>query len=138
MIVAPTLSMRRRTAFDIIKQIHTEVEDQGLSLEAMVRDIQMMGFKIRPLVGDISAIVNMHDEVVRSLWKIGKIDEIINDSLYELEEDDQDRLIEYLNKVESDAENRIRDSMQKRKSVSKKQLLKIEVFKDLLTDTVVN
>ena len=138
MIVAPTLSMRRRTAFDIIKQIHNEVEEQGLSLHAMVRDIQMMGFKIRPLVGDISAIAKMHDEVVRSLWKIGKIDEIISNSIYELEEDDQERLIDYLKKMESEAENRIRDSIQKKKNVSKKQLLKIEVFKDLFTDAVVN
>lgn len=130
--------MRRRTAFDIIKQIHNEVEEQGLSLHAMVRDIQMMGFKIRPLVGDISAIAKMHDEVVRSLWKIGKIDEIISSSIYELEEDDQERLIDYLKKMESEAENRIRDSIQKKKNVSKKQLLKIEVFKDLFTDAVVN
>ena len=69
----------------------------------MVRDIQMMGFKIRPLVGDISAIAKMHDEVVRSLWKIGKIDEIISSSIYELEEDDQERLIDYLKKMESEA-----------------------------------
>ena len=98
----------------------------------------MMGFKIRPLVGDISAIAKMHDEVVRSLWKIGKIDEIISNSIYELEEDDQERLIDYLKKMESEAENRIRDSIQKKKNVSKKQLLKIEVFKDLFTDAVVN
>ncbi len=130
--------MRRRTAFDIIKQIHSEVEEQGLSLEAMVRDIQMMGFKIRPLVGDISTIAKMHDEVVRSLWKIGKIDEIINSSIYDLEEDDQDRLIDYLKKMETQAEDHIRESIQKRNKLSKKQLLKIEVFKDLFTDTVVN
>lgn len=130
--------MRRRTAFDIIKQIHSEVEEQGLSLEAMVRDIQMMGFKIRPLVGDISTIAKMHDEVVRSLWKIGKIDEIISSSIYDLEEDDQDRLIDYLKKMETQAEDHIRESIQKRNKLSKKQLLKIEVFKDLFTDTVVN
>lgn len=130
--------MRRRTAFDIIKQIHSEVEEQGQSLEAMVRDIQMMGFKIRPLVGDIAAISAMHDEVVRSLWKIGKIDEIINSSIYDLEEDDQDRLIEYLRKMETEAENKIRESIQNRNKLSKKQILKIEVFKDVFTETVVN
>lgn len=130
--------MRRKTAFDIIKQIHTEVEEQGMSLEAMVRDIQMMGFKIRPLIGDISTIATMHDEVVRSLWKIGKIDEIVNESLYDLEEDDQDRIIEYLKKMETEAENRIRDSLQNRNKLSKKQILKIEVFKDVFTDTVIN
>lgn len=130
--------MRRRTAFDIIKQIHTEVEQQGLSLEVMVRDIQMMGFKIRPLIGDISSIAHMHDEVVRSLWKIGKIDEIISDALYELEEDDQDRLIDYLKRMETEAENRIRDSLEKKTTTHKKQLLKIEVFKDLTSDMVIN
>ncbi|KXK11801.1 MAG: hypothetical protein UZ22_OP11002000247 [Microgenomates bacterium OLB23] len=107
--------MRRRTAFDIIKQIHSEIEEQTVPIEAMVRDIQMMGFKIRPLVGDISIITKMHDEVVRSLWKVGKIDEIINNYMYELDEDDQDRLIDYLKKMEVEAENRIRDSLQKKK-----------------------
>jgi hypothetical protein len=130
--------MRRKTAFDIIKQIHNEVEEQAHPLEAMVRDIQMMGFKIRPIMGDISAIGAMHDEVVRSLWKIGKIDEIISGAIYDLEEDDQDRLIDYLRKMEIEAENRIRDSIQGRNKLSKKQLLKIEVFKDVFTDAVVN
>ena len=130
--------MRRRTAFDIIKQIHTEVEQQALPLEVMVRDIQMMGFKIRPLIGDIATIVHMHDEVVRSLWKIGKIDEIISDALYDLEEDDQDRLIDYLNRMETEAENKIRDSLVRNTHTPKKQLLKIEVFKNLTSDTVIN
>lgn len=130
--------MRRRTAFDIIKQIHTEVEQPTLSLELMVKDIHMMGFKIRPLIGDISTIAHMHDEVVRSLWKIGKIDEIVSGALYELEEDDQDRLIDYLKRMETEAENSIRDSLERKKTTSKKQLLKIEVFKDFSSDALVN
>ncbi len=130
--------MKRKTAFDIIKQIHIEVEQQAISLDVMIQDIRMMGFKIRPLIGDISLIVTMHEEVVRSLWKIGKIDEIISDAMYELEEDDQDRLIDYLTKMEREAENRIRDSLIRKKTVSKKQLLKVEVFKDLGTESIIN
>jgi hypothetical protein len=40
--------------------------------------------------------------------------------------------------MEIEAENRIRDSIQGRNKLSKKQLLKIEVFKDVFTDAVVN
>jgi hypothetical protein len=122
----------RKTAIDIIRQISTEVEDRKLPLEIMVRDIQMMQFKIRSLIGDISSLETAHYEFVHALWKIGKIDEIISNSLEDLDEDDQQALITYFNDLESRTQTSIRHALRLQEPIEREQnALKIEIFKDI-------
>lgn len=135
---ADLFHMKRKTAFDIIKQIHSEVEEPELALEVMVKDIRMMGFKIRPLIGDIASLENLRDEVLKSLWKIGKIDEIVSNALYDLDEDDQDRLMGYLNTMEIEAEKMIKDSLLRQSKKTKKNILRLEVFKNEASEVIVN
>ena len=53
-----------------------------LPLEIKIRDVQMMRFKVRSLIGDISLVHKMDTEIIESLWKMGKIDQIISCLLY--------------------------------------------------------
>ena len=129
----------KKTAVDIIRQISYEVEDRKLPLEVMVRDIQMMHFKIRSVLGDISSLNSVEYSFVESLWKIGKIDEIINEELENLDEDDQEALINYFQEVESETRGKIRDSLSTNNPSEKdKKILKIEIFKDVPLKPTVN
>lgn len=128
----------KKTAVDIIRQISIEVEDRKLSLESMVRDIKMMRFKVRSIIGDISALQTADYNFVESLWKIGRIDEIISGTLHELDEDDQDALMEYFENMESDIQRRIRDSLSLDGNDEDKRVLKIEIFKDVPLESAAN
>ena len=113
----------------------TEVEQPKPAFKIMLRDIQMMRFKIRPIIGDISSLNEMNDEVIALLWKIGRIDEIIHASFKDLAEDDQDQLLEYLQHMELQTENDLRRVLRQKPSTKTNNLLKLEVFRELLSDT---
>lgn len=126
-----TIDNMKKTAIDIIRQINLEVENRLLPVEVMIRDIQMMNFKVRSLIGDISHLETVHRDFIESLWKIGRIDEIVNDTMDDLDDDEQDALLEYFGKMETDIQNKIRQSLAIRKSQNKSdKLLKLEIFKD--------
>ncbi|OGK15933.1 hypothetical protein A2862_04350 [Candidatus Roizmanbacteria bacterium RIFCSPHIGHO2_01_FULL_38_41] len=127
--------MRKISALDIIRKIVTEVEQPKPAFKIMLRDIQMMRFKIRPIIGDISSLNEMNDEVIALLWKIGRIDEIIHASFKDLAEDDQDQLLEYLQHMELQTENDLRRVLRQKPSTKTNNLLKLEVFRELLSDT---
>lgn len=125
----------KKTAIDIIRQIDLEVEGRSVPLEIMIRDIQMMRFKVRSVIGDIALLQKPHYEFIESLWKIGKIDEIISSSFGDMSEDDQERLLDYFRDVEEQAQDAIRESLELAGSQtdvpSDIPLLKLEIFKDL-------
>jgi dGTP triphosphohydrolase len=129
----------KKTAVDIIRQINLEVESRHLPEEMMVRDIQMMGFKIRSVIGDIALLQKLHYEFIESLWKIGKIDEIISSSFADVSEDDQERLLEYFKDVEESVQDTIRDSLElnhTHNNLPDNPILKLEIFKDLAFEAV--
>lgn len=129
----------RKTAIDIIRQISVEVEDRQLPLEVMVKDIQMMQFKIRSLIGDISDLEAAHYDFIRALWKIGKIDEIVYESLGDLEEADQEALITYFSDLEDKTQSTLKQALTIQGPVgSGQKLLKIEIFKDISVRSTVN
>lgn len=128
----------KRTAIDIIRQISLEVEHRNLPLEVMVRDLQLMKFKIRSLIGDISFLETENHNLVTSLWKIGKIDEIVSSSLHELEEEEQEALIKYFNGIEARIQDNIRASLRLKDFSDESSVLKLEIFKDMSDDSVLN
>ncbi len=129
----------KRNALDIIREITHEIEGRKLPLEIMVRDIQMMRFKIRSTFGDISSLDTMHYEFIHALWKIGRADEIVTNSLDDLNEDDQEALIEFFKNIEEEIQQNIRDSLNlKVLSEEDEGVLKLEIFKDTPVKSTVN
>lgn len=119
-----------KSALDIIKQIANEVEDVHPTNERMVREVQMMGFKIRQTGGAESILQSFNFEIIKSLWKIGRIDQIIGDSFHELDDEEQDRVLEYLYSLEERTGEKLHQTFMPILAKKKHQkTLKIEVFK---------
>jgi conjugal transfer/entry exclusion protein len=130
----------KKSALDIIKQIMVEVENELPTQDNMRKEVQMMGFKIRQITGDMSSLSRLDSNVIESLWKIGKIDEIISSNFDKLDEVDQDRLLDYLHAIETKTEQRLQQSIKTKKTTKtskKEKILKLEVFKNF-EDTLVN
>lgn len=45
------------------------------SIDAMIDEVRMMHFKIRPLQGDVSLLDLREDKLIETLWNLGKLDE---------------------------------------------------------------
>lgn len=122
--------MMQLTALDIIRYISTEIDGKSTPLEVKIRDVQMMRFKVRSLIGDISLVDRMDQEIIESLWKIGKIDQIISEHIDTISEDDQETLMAYFESMESHMRESIRHSFELKPISNKQQTLKLEIFKD--------
>lgn len=72
------------TALDVIKRVQNEVENAKPSHKQMLEDVKMMRFKIRPVFGDIAILAKKDIGFLEALWKIGKMEEIINHEIIKL------------------------------------------------------
>lgn len=90
---------REKKAFEIIREI-IEIENAPTSDSQMAADIATMRFKIRSLSGNFSRLSFLGGGIIRSLWKIGKIDEIVSASFDSLETPEKEILIDYLDGLE--------------------------------------
>lgn len=83
-------------AVDLIKKIQSEVETGSPSRAQMLDDIKMMGFKIRPVVGDLALLADKANGFIEALWKIGKMEEIVGNNLKKLNPNEKELLFRYL------------------------------------------
>lgn len=126
--------MRRRLkAIEIIEQIVRAIDKLPLADTEVVEDIATMRFKIRSLSGNFAAPTMFHRNILRSLWKIGKIDEIVSSSFDKLETNEKEKLINYLDSLE-DLEPFLGDTIDD----SSKEIFALEVFRDTSSDTNIN
>ena len=129
----------KKSALDIIKQIMDEVENTLPTQDMMLMDVQMMGFKIRQITGDSDSLSRIDGQVIESLWRVGKIDQIISASFDHLDEDNQGRLLDYLRTIEMRTEESLQHVIRTKRKPGQRtnKLLKLEVFKNI-EESIVN
>jgi hypothetical protein len=94
----------RDKVLELIKRITVEVENAKPSKERMIEDVKMMNFKIRPLVGDVFQFIKKEVGFLESLWKIGKIEEIVTGGLPELNNEEKMVFLRYLDGLQRQME----------------------------------
>lgn len=121
---------------DLIQRISAEVERAEVSKERMLEDIKMMNLKVKPVTGDIFTLTNKDIGFVESLWKLGKIEEMISDKLDLLDEQDKDVFFNYLDDLQFRTQQQIAVAISElpKKERKKMQLLELEIFKDKFID----
>lgn len=83
--------------FDMITQFQKTVVEQKPSIEEMSKEVRMMKYKIRPVVGDVSLLNFKNPEFIEALWGLGKLDEFFRNYSEKVKEEDLElfvRLIE--------------------------------------------
>ena len=119
------------TALDIIRYITAEIEGTNApSRKRMIQDVQMMHYKIRPVLGDITSIKKVGAEFLEVLWKIGKIDEVIRLHIDSIPEDEQDMLLDYFATREEDMRITMRNTVTLQDAPENDSVLKLEIFKE--------
>lgn len=81
---------------EIINKIKKEIEEVRIPREKMIQELKMMNFKIKPVIGDLFQAAQKQDLFLESLWKIGKIDEIVSFYSDRLSEEEKKVLFQYL------------------------------------------
>ena len=130
------INSAKTTALDLIKKITVDVEQSIPAKEKMLEDIKMMNFKIRPVSGDIFSLAKREIGFVESLWKLGRIEQIIEDKIDTLDESEQDVFLNYLDDIQLRTQKDIASKIEKlpKREQQKMRVLEFEIFKDRFVD----
>lgn len=119
-------------AIDVIEMVLKEVEMTSPAKAKMISDIKMMSFKVRPVSGDIFALINHDPGFLKTLWRIGTIDKILNEHIEKLEETEQEKVFRYLEYLESKNQKFLEDKFGSLSPQEKEKIstIKLEIFKN--------
>ena len=128
------------TVQELIRKIAVEIEGATPSRTQVMADLKMRRYKIRPIDGDFFSMP-VGDEVVflTFLWKISKIEEVVDIAFKTLSDSDINTLFNYLARLggkigyqfDPEAEHYLF-------SDNKNWKLQLEIFRDHLQELTIN
>jgi hypothetical protein len=119
--------MKKIMAIDVIEQIFHEIQSNKPSGRSLLDELTMMKFQIRAVSGDLSSLVPMRSYFFSSLWDIGTIDHIVQDHIYDMDDQEQERLLSFLEHFEDQTSLQLQESSKTKKGA---EALIIELIRD--------
>ncbi len=98
-------------------------------MDQMVKEVQMMKFKVRPVNGDISKLDFKNSHLVKILWGLGKLDEFINLEFDKIPEKDKPFVSQVVNQMRLALENQVGKALFKGGG-DPPLLVELEIFKE--------
>lgn len=101
------------------------------SIEAMVDEVRMMHFKIRPLQGDVSLLDLREDKLIETLWNLGKLDEFYQKHNNRLTSGQKSIFFNFFEEIYGKFQNQL-NKLNLRSTVEKDvpSTIEMEIFKD--------
>ncbi|GAB4218677.1 MAG: hypothetical protein Fur009_0710 [Candidatus Microgenomates bacterium] len=129
--------MKRKKTQDIIDELlnFQKTLEKKPSLPEMFEQIKMMKFKFRPIQGSLINLDFNNKKLVEILWSLGKLDEFFMRKINKLKnEQEKERFFEFFSQIFNDYQqklNKLPLSTTKKTSDQIKNILEIEIYKDL-------
>lgn len=122
----------KHTALQLINEVLSKVRNKKPSIEEMMREVKMMNFKIRPLHGDIFALASGSSSFLESLWRIGKIEEVVTRAMAELDGRERRLFFDYLEELENQIHDRFIPGGEHltAEEEGKLRLIRLEIFRE--------
>ena len=118
---------------DIVNQINNVVNQQinQSDFDMILADLKLSKFKVRAIEGELDQFLKTDRSFLVSLWKIERIDAIVDHYFDQLSLQDRKMLFRYLDSIESRTINEIEDKTFNRVKDNKLvKIIRLEVFKD--------
>jgi len=119
---------KKTDIFNLLTQLE-KILKQKPPQDEILKEVQMMKFKIRPVFGDIS-LLNFKDlQLIEALWGLGKIDDFFKKEISKISVREQETFFELLNQMREKLESQIK-KINFRKPVTTSQAIEMEIFKE--------
>jgi len=99
------------------------------SHDQMLKEVQMMKFKIRPVLGDISLLNFKNIQLIEALWGLGKLDDFFKIEYRKVGSADQKTFIKIVDQIRGRLENQL-GAVSFKKPVNIPQAIEMEIFKE--------
>lgn len=97
--------------------------------DQMLKEVEMMRFKIRPVVGDISILNFKNNQLVETLWGLGKLDEFFQNHFKEISKSDKETFFQMVGQLRGRLENQL-NKINFRRPADAPQMIEMEIFKE--------
>ena len=97
----------------MIESLILDIDQKNPSREQMLSDIKQMNYRIRPVGGDIFILAAKHNHLLKSLWKLSKIEEVVIRAADTLDEGQRSIFFGYIDSFENRMQRYILESMEK-------------------------
>jgi hypothetical protein len=118
----------KRNVFILIKKLKT-IFDNKPDQEQMLKEVEMMRFKIRPVLGDISLLNFKNSRLVETLWSLGKLEEFFQNHFQKIPKSDRQIFFQVVGQFKEKLESQLKD-VNLRQFVNTPQLIEMEIFKE--------
>lgn len=95
----------------------------------MIKEIEMMKLKIKPVFGNINAIDFKNEQFLETLWRLGKLDEFFSANLKKVNQKERTVLIEIGLQIKKKLESQL-SLLEVRSRSFFPQLIEMEIFRE--------
>lgn len=127
--------MKQELNKDIYETV-MEFQEKTLKLvppmSSMLEEMKLMNFKIRPIVGNITGVDFKNEELIGTIWSMGKLEEFVMQNSEELSKKDEKIFFNLVRNIRRSLETKlssVRLSQGKTQDVSS-PFFEAEIFKD--------
>ena len=121
-------SAKKTDVFKLVAQLQ-KILTQRPPEDQMLKEVQMMRFKIRPVYGDLSLLDFKNLQLVEVLWGLGKIEDFFYKEAKKLAGRDQKTFFKLIDQIRDRLENQLHKINFKSPVVSP-QMIEMEIFKE--------
>lgn len=101
------------------------------SVDRMLDEVRMMHFKVRPLQGDISMLNLKENQLVESLWNLGKLDEFFKKHQEKLTQDQKDVFFRFFDELHDRFQNQLNKiNLRSQREQDFSATIEMEIFKE--------
>lgn len=118
----------RKNIFNLASQLKQILENKP-SQEQMLKEVEMMRFKIRPVAGDISILNFKNNQLVETLWNLGKLDEFFQSHFKNISTNDKEIFFQMVGQLRGKLENQL-SKINFRRPINASQVIEMEIFKE--------
>lgn len=104
-------------------------------IQAMVSEVRMMKFKVKPIAGDVSFLQLNNKHLIETLWSLGKLDETFHKEFRYINADQREVFFRIFDDLYQQFQNQLNKvNIKSELKTNLPQLLELEIFKELPTN----
>lgn len=134
--------MKKKIESDVVlllEQFQKNILGNKPSIDQMIKEVQMMKFKIRPIQGDFSHLNFQNSRFIEILWSLGKMDEFFDRRLSTLPQKQKGIIFNYFDSMYHTFQeelNKLNLKLPKTGKIS--SVFEMEIFKEKKRNKKVN
>ena len=126
--------MRKKSNTDvleIVSKFQKNILEKKPSNDEMEKEVRMMKFKVKPVIGDISILNLKNTNFIEVLWSLGKIDEFFQNQVDTIGDDQRDIFYKLLDEIYEKYQDELNMVDLKKESLSQGSTgFEMEIFKE--------